>query len=122
MIRLTPKIGRRPLSLESLRLLTEEVFQSVTIDQDEGESQKAVHLMTLGRIGARADLIGRRQGLDVALVTIEDPSYGEEGYVSFLFFPGEEIIIGFSGPTHEQQGGELAIRLAGELGYDVSHE
>jgi hypothetical protein len=117
MITLKPPPSSRPISLDSLELLTEDTFTDVSIDLDEGESQKELHLATLQRIGAPAELIQRRAALDAALVTIGHADLGEKAYISFLYFPGEEIIIGFSGAKHEHQGTLVAQMLAKELGY-----
>ena len=88
-------------------MLLDDLFAYVTVDRDEGESQRSTHVATLQRIGAPEEIVSRRSKLEAALVTIEEPDLGEEAYISFLYFPGEEIIIGFSGHTHEQQGTQL---------------
>jgi hypothetical protein len=120
MLRLTPVSNVRVVSLELLAELMEDVFEHVTIDREEGESEKNTNLAVLQRLGAPEELVARRTTLEDALVTLEEPEMGEEAYVSFLYFPGEEIIIGFSGPTHEQQGSQVAFKLAEELGYVVA--
>ena len=120
MLRLTPKPDASPISIEAFSLLLNDAFAHVTVDRDEGESQRSTHVAMLQRIGAPDEIVSRRLNLEAALVTIEEPDLGEEAYVSFLYFPGEEIIIGFSGHTHEQLGTHVAQRFAAELDYTVS--
>lgn len=120
MIRLTPKPGVSPIGVEALSILLGDLFSSVKVDRDEGESQRSTHVTMLQRLGAPEEIVSRRSKLEAALVTIEEPDLGTEAYISFLYFPGEEIIIGFSSHTHEQQGTNVAEKLAAELGYDTA--
>lgn len=122
MIRLTPRPGVSPIGVEALSILLDDLFSSATVDTDEGESQRGTHVTMLQRIGAPEEIVSRRSNLEAALVTIEEPDLGEEAYISFLYFPGEEIIIGFSGHTHEQQGTRVAQKLASELGYTATRD
>lgn len=122
MIRLTPGPETKPISIESLETRLTELFELTKIDREEGQLEKANFLETLQRLNAPPELIERRSELEAAMVTIAEMSHGQHGVISFLYFPGEEIIIGFSSKTHEEQGSPLAMRLAEELGYAVSQE
>jgi len=120
MIRLSPSPSAKPITLEALEVILQDHFKEITFDLEEGESQKASHLLTLNRLNAPPDLVQRRESLDAALVTASD--FGDDAYIEFLYFPGEEIYIGFSSQSHESNATPLAQRLAKHIYYSVSYE